>query len=375
MKRVLNLLFLFLPAISIAQTAQLKVIVPMQYDIISGFSEGLSWAYNGDKWGVINMNNEIVFPFKYDRPGGACKNGKILIPGESAYYDAYGNKLFTYQGERASNFSEGYAVIMIGYDNYMVIDGSGKEVFKKQNQVPVGDFHDGLLPFYDPSSSSYGYVNIRGEIAIPAQYSNVLPFSEGLGAVANKEGKYGFINKTGAVAIPYSYDKALSFCEGYAWCETNGTGIFIDKYGTIKIKNRIMSNFEGGMAIVKPSSDDPSSYRQFGAIIINKSGNAIFASSNYDQTHKFGKDYFVIDSNDTWAVTNNVGDKITKDILTSEALFQEVNEFNIIIIKNPKNGKIGAAQLIDRNKSTERLPGESYAHYVERLARMGYGLK
>ena len=375
MKRLLNLLFLFLPFISIAQMTQLKVIVPMQYDRLSGFSEGLSWACNGGKWGVINMKNEIVIPFKYDLPGGDCKDGKILIPSESAYYNVSEDKSVTYQGERASDFSEGYAVIMIDDDSYMVIDGSGKEVFKYQNQVPVGGFHEGLLSFYDSNSGLYGYVNIRGEIAVPAQYSNALPFSEGLGAVVNNEGKYGFINKTGAVAIPCSYDMASSFSDGYAWCEINGTGNFIDKYGTIQIKNRIMSKFEGGVAIVKPSSTDPSSYREFGAIIINKSGNAIFATSNYDQTHKFGAEYFVIVSDDTWSITNNAGDQITKDISSSEVLFQTVNDSNIIIIQNPNNGKIGAVQLIDLNKSRERLPGESDAHYVGRLAKMGYGLK
>ena len=375
MKRFICLFTFLASILSTAQTAQLRIIIPMQYDSIMGFSEGFSWASDGERWGVIDMENNIVIPFKYDLPGGYCKNGRIHIRSENAFFDTQGNKVFTYEGENASDFSEELAVIIIDDNNYRVVDVSGKEVFKCKNQYPGDGFHDGMLLFCDSDSGLCGYVNKIGEVAIPAQYSFALPFSEEMGVVVNKDDKYGFVNRTGALVIPCTYDLATPFSDGYAWCEQNGSKNFIDKYGKIKIKNRIESKFEGGLAIVKPNNTDPSSYQQFGALIIDKEGVAIFATSDFSQTHRFGSDYFLLSSGNTWSVTDNNGEYITKEVSASIATPQTVNENGIIIIQDPKTEKVGAVQLDDSKKKRARLPGESYAHWVERLASMGLGVK
>ena len=347
----------------------------MGYDDILGFSEGLSWAYNGEKWGVIDLENHIVMPFVHELPGGDCKNGRILIPDKSAFFDVHGNKVFSFTGASANDFSEGLAVILIDDNNYTVVDISGKVVFEGHNQFPGEGFHDGMLSFYDSSSGLFGYVNVNGEVAVKAQYSEVFPFSEGFSTVVNKDGKYGFINRAGALVVPCSYNMATPFVEGYAWCEQNGIGIFIDRFGKIRIKNKSEAQFKGGLAIVRPSSTDPSSYQQYGALVINKEGNAIFATENYDQTKRFGNDHFLIMSEGSWSITNNNGINITKEVSSNFAIPILVNDNDIIIIQDPISNKVGAIRLEYGKNNKDQLPGESYAQWVERLHKMGEGVK
>ena len=375
MKRLLCSLSIFLSCLSLAQSARLKVIIPMSYDDILGFSEGLSWAYNGDKWGVIDVRNNTVIPFIHELPGGDCKNGRILIPSECAFFDVHGNKVFSFVGASAYDYSEGLAVILIDDNDYKVVDISGKVVFEGHGQFPGDGFHDGMLLFRDSYSGLFGFVNVNGEVTIKAQYSEVLPFSEGLSTVVNKDGKYGFINRAGALVIPCSYDMALPFIEEYAWCELDGMGFFIDKFGRIRIKNRSMSQFMGGLAIVRPSRSDPPSYQQYGALVINKEGDALFATENYDQTKRFGKDHFLIISDNSWSITNNNGVNITKEVSSNFAIPLLVNDNDIIIIQDPISNKVGAIRLEYGKNNKDQLPGESYAQWVERLHKMGEGVK
>lgn len=94
---------------------------------------------------------------------------------------------------------------------------------------------DGLAQF-TARNGLCGFVNTKGEVAIPAQFETASSFSEGL-ALVSRNGLYGFINTQGELVIDYQWTYAGSFSEGrarvkdkdnvYGYIDTNG--LYINK--------------------------------------------------------------------------------------------------------------------------------------------------
>ncbi len=76
-----------------------------------------------------------------------------------------------------------------------------------------------------------GYMDMQGNIVIPAIYKSVWAFTEGLAAVKNTDGKVGFIDSQGKTVISFDYTGAYSFCDGYAAVKKDGKWGYIDKNG------------------------------------------------------------------------------------------------------------------------------------------------
>jgi hypothetical protein len=91
------------------------------------------------------------------------------------------------------------------------------------------DFHEGLASV--SVKGNYGYIDEKGNFIIKPAYKCSYMFSEGLAAVQDKNGKWGYINKSGKVIIKPVYDEANNFSEGLAYVKAGGTQKFIDKNG------------------------------------------------------------------------------------------------------------------------------------------------
>ena len=71
-----------------------KVIIPLEYEEVRNFSEGLAAVRKDGKWGYINPKNEIVIPIEFTNRGvGSFKNGG------AEYYTDRGAGLINLKGE------------------------------------------------------------------------------------------------------------------------------------------------------------------------------------------------------------------------------------------------------------------------------------
>lgn len=166
-----------------------------------------------------------------------------------------------------------------------------------QKYDEVHSFHDGLALVV--KDGKYGYINERGEEAIPCQRKayiyrdgeideTVLPdFSEGMAMfytfTADKSAyngvdestfRYGYINKDGQEVIPAQYKGASDFHEGLALVEDlNGKQMFINKSGEmmaeIDSKYRCEGGINDGLALVSQNSG----YMSYG--FIDKTGKVV----------------------------------------------------------------------------------------------------
>lgn len=204
------------------------VIQPQYHNIMSEFQENYMRVCIGKAWGIIDPEGNIVADIKYVNIGP---------------------------------FSDGLAWVIVGKkdqaggeDNYYgFINEKGEEVISPQFYVsrntfmfPLANFHDSYAPVRIKSPADFQmvpytvYVDRQGKIAFGGQkFSQGYEFSEGMAAVQPMGQKlYGFINTKGELAIPAQYSTVTNFSNGVAGVipdevtdKKDINGFYIDKNG------------------------------------------------------------------------------------------------------------------------------------------------
>ena len=100
--------------------------------------------------------------------------------------------------------------------------------FMKQLEDDIALFNENLYPFKE--KDFFGFMNIKGETIIPANYYEVSDFSEGL-AVVSDGLKMGLIDKKNNIVIPFVYDEISDFLKGRAIVTQNNLNGIIDRTG------------------------------------------------------------------------------------------------------------------------------------------------
>jgi hypothetical protein len=172
--------------------------VPCKYTQVQDFSNELAAVSIKGKWGFIDKNDLAIVPCSYDDVGIFSDNRAWVKQKKLyAYIDETGNKITPLQYHDAKDFSDGLALVVL--------------------------------------NEKYGFIDKNGNEAIPCQYDYAESFSEGLAAVntggswsdtgvniggrtyyAFGGGKWGFIDTKGNIAIPFQYNHAKSFKNGEA---------------------------------------------------------------------------------------------------------------------------------------------------------------
>lgn len=170
-----------------------KVAVPATYkEVGTIITEGtikVGEAYN--KWGLISMKNEPIIPMQYDFVS-AWSDGLIRVRQGSlqGYYNRSGQIVIPIQYTVATDFQEKIAIVQKGgkigaintkgetvidfvYDNYLELVAVSKDAYTSTGY----------------SESLMGFILEGGYIAV------------------QKNGKWGYINTKGDVVIPFEFDQ------------------------------------------------------------------------------------------------------------------------------------------------------------------------
>jgi hypothetical protein len=108
-------------------------------------------------------------------------------------------------------------------------------------------------------NQKWGYVNSQGKVTILPHFEEAREFSEGLAPVKH-ENRWGYIDPKGAIRIEYQFDDAFSFSRGLAAVKVGEKWGFIDKKGRFRINPvyAMAGDFKMGLAPVKTDrNDDP----------------------------------------------------------------------------------------------------------------------
>ncbi|WP_230659561.1 WG repeat-containing protein [Psychrobacter sp. I-STPA10] len=267
-----------------------KVVIPFEYDMSSSFSEGTALVIKNDRFIFINKLGKEVLNLDYDEVGifseglvavkknnkiGFINNsGKIIIPIEYDEVGVFSQGIVEVKknGKWGLIDKENKQVIAMKYDNVQPFFGMVAAVKKDDKWGLINKADEVIVPFkYDYISymhddnlirlinnfkeyngqlkNKYGLANKQGKILLPAEYTDIHEFSEGMAKVSKIDKvnvslsiskpsfkkkynyKYGFIDKQGEIVIPVEYDSASDFSEGVARVEKDGESFSINKQG------------------------------------------------------------------------------------------------------------------------------------------------
>src|SRR5262249_11069668 len=153
--------------------------------------------------------------------------------------------------------SVAYSLSAIAYVNskWGFIDRTGKAVIPAR-YTRVDEFSEGLAPVkvdgYHAAGGQWGYVDRSGAEVIRPQFDWARAFREGLAGVKVGQ-KWGFIDRTGKLVIAARFEAAERCSEGLAAVQEDGAWGFIGPDGMYRIPPRFgyALGFSEGLAAVR----------------------------------------------------------------------------------------------------------------------------
>ncbi|NDV65069.1 WG repeat-containing protein [Bacteroides sp. 224] len=153
--------------------AERKAVTPYIYDRIEGIegSEDIIRVFIDDECGLINTKGETVLPVTYDQISDYT-NGRALV------------SVSVGRGERP----------------VMFVDEAGEQAIPLTQYLRATEFSEGLAVVTD-KNRKYGFIDVNGKIVLPLIYDRAEPFLHGITVVEYNK-KYGLINRKGEFIVP-----------------------------------------------------------------------------------------------------------------------------------------------------------------------------
>lgn len=156
-----------------------EMVIEPQYEDAIGLSEGLFAVKKEGKWGFVDIFNHVVVPFQYESVSGfhagyshATKHSFMENEG-SILLDHCGNETFFMNSKLTDTEYRGKIKVKESYDNhirYYYAVGPDEEILIPKNKYRyLGGYHEGLFAA-SIDGETYGYIDIIEKIIIPFQY-------------------------------------------------------------------------------------------------------------------------------------------------------------------------------------------------------------
>lgn len=202
---------------------------------------------------------------------------RILVDGKWGFIDSAGDIVIAPQFQWADDFSDGLAQVRLGVQ-HGYIDTTGRIVIELPPTPDKRPFSEGFAIAW--RETGYTFLDRMG-LVLDCRFEEVKPFSQGLAAVCvdpgrrqrPKEnganwtvangGKWGFVDKTGELVIPAVYTAVGHFTNGLAPVYVGGwecgcTGLHDGAWGYINREGKMVvepqfrqaGNFSEGLAVV-----------------------------------------------------------------------------------------------------------------------------
>jgi hypothetical protein len=157
------------------------------------------------KWGVINKSGDEVIPFNFDGSFGGTffYNQFRFVSGISpislgnvfGFINSSGSMILEPPYQWTNNFSDGLACI-VENDLAGFVDTDFEVKITPQFWI-VSGFYQGFAWFKSSENENYGYINMKGNIVIPANYLKADVFNGDLAWVMFPDSTNGYLNKNG----------------------------------------------------------------------------------------------------------------------------------------------------------------------------------
>lgn len=270
-----------------------NVVVPMCFEGVGDFSEGLAPFERDGRWGYIDGTGRIVIP--------------PTLPWAEPFHEGLAHVQAT-----------GRVLGLEGRWGY--IDKTGKLVIPAVRTRIIDEedggesaFHEGLAIFEAEGEDippKKGFIDKTGKVAIPARFTYVYPFSEGLAAATEDErgeGGWGFIDANGKWVIAPQFEWATSFKDGMAGVNRKKDCGYIDKTGAQVVQLPAPGGRED-CASAWDEFDDGLSRWLFGNKygFVDRTGKTVIAPQ-FDLTFEFSEGLAAVEVGKKWGYIDTTG--------------------------------------------------------------------
>ena len=270
------------------QDASGKIVIPLQYDNASEFSEGLAAVETEGsfgKWGYINEKGDMVIAPKY-QSAGLFSSGlaPVQVNEKYGFIDKTGKMVIQPQFDDANSFSGNIASVRIGDwmdGKWGCIDKTGKMVIQpKYEHAPA--FMSGLVAYIETDGKKV-LINNKGKTVIefPSEAEvNIWHDFENGWAPVKVNDKYGLADENGWVVEP-QFEEAVVF-GAMAWVTKDDKNGVLKKNGQwfIEPKENLSRDYDEYEDIICVSDDDKYGY-------IN--GNGWLVKPQYTYANQFSE--------------------------------------------------------------------------------------
>lgn len=312
-----------------------------------------------EKWSILDTKTgDILCRNDFDDEPSFVEDGVFVVRSADGFYQCYKvddskNPISKGKFTQLGTFGrDGVTFAVKQGKGIIIVDKDFNEVKKlPKNVTQTTSYAEGLAAFY--KNGKWGFLDTKGEVAIPAKFDQVMPFDGGRTLALNGD-KILIINKKGETVKSFSADRysplQYGFHNGYiAMRKGDDKVVFLDKNGEEKFSSNKMEVFAcyqidddktvfykdgkfgiittDGEVLVRPkysalqyaSKDRYLAREDNGKCgIINSKGEKIldFEYSNLAQVSSDRDRYFALDGT-TWILINEKGEELTKDSYTA----------------------------------------------------------
>lgn len=270
-----------------------------------------------EKWSILDTKTgDILCENDFDEMPSAVEDGMFVVRTKAGYYQCYkvdDSKNVVSKGKftQLGTFGqEGVTFAVKEGKGIIIVDKNFDEVKKlPQDVTQTISFSDGLAAFC--KDGKWGFLDKKGEVAIPAKFEQVASFEDGR-ALAMKGEKILIINKKGETVKSFNSDKYTPMQYTYhngliAMTKGNDRVIFIDKDGEEKFTSNKM---EFGSTCYKVDDNKTVFYKDGGFGIISTDGE-VLVRPKYKALQFASKDrYVALNDDGKCGVIDSKGDKI-----------------------------------------------------------------
>lgn len=204
-----------------------KIITAPVYDEVKPFVNGLAAVRHNGYWGYVDKTGKEIVPTKFLSAGSFSPEGLACVSVEPekktgedthidyqdpfyGYIDKKGNWAIKPKFTEARDFSGGYAVVSTDYEKSGYIDKTGKFIIPPKYDY-AGDFEFGYalvrVSAYEPV-----YIDKTGKQSKTFTYNHPpkdksLPLTPRVGP----NNYFGFVNERGEIVIPYEFSQVGNF--------------------------------------------------------------------------------------------------------------------------------------------------------------------
>ncbi|MBN1523100.1 MAG: WG repeat-containing protein [Spirochaetales bacterium] len=220
-----------------------KIIVPLEYKRVSGFSENRAFLFTDNSCICIDTSGRTVFTRNYinARPYSQSLAAVQDKSGSWGYIDLDGTEVIGLRFDDAGNFSLDRAPVKSGgkwgvidkFGTFMVMPMYDKIREHREYLMPAAKQTgwDNDIPLF-----KWGYITGDGKVRIEFQFDDAWPFYNNRARVVKREARYisktGYIDANGSLVIPFTFVYARDFIGDSAAVSNGKDWGIIDKKGS-----------------------------------------------------------------------------------------------------------------------------------------------